>query len=343
MSSYTDVPRMDPTINDPSKSKNPAEDMLPQARGVFLKTIAPGLLLLGGVIAVGCIARLLESLLQQQADTVLRLTLAIGAISLGITMALAHRRQWVHPSVRMRELIHEIRVGRAAIEEFKTLRAGSLNELAVEVKALLQDLRLKRQAIQELQQEARQRIAQRETVLERNIAALRNQVVRDPLTGLYNRRLLDQLLPQLIQQSHAEHKPLTLLMIDVDHFKKLNDTQGHAAGDEMLKSIGQIIQSTIRQGDIGCRCGGDEFVVILPGCNFEQSRRVSDRLESLVHSLTETYKVAQRPRLSIGTCSTDELKEVNAVNLLKAADERLYKNKEARKATPPPKATPHAA
>jgi diguanylate cyclase (GGDEF)-like protein len=334
---------MDLTGNDPSKSKNSGEEILSPPRGVFLKTVAPGMLLLGGVIAVGGIARLLQIVLHEQADTVLRITLALGAVSLGITMALAHRRQWVNPSVHMRALIHEIRVGRAPIEEFNTLHSGSLNELAAEVKLLLQDLRQKRQAILELQQEAKKRIAQRENVLERNIAALRNQVVRDPLTGLYNRRMLDQLLPQLIQQGHTERKPLTLLMIDVDHFKKLNDTLGHAAGDELLKSIGQIIQSTIRQGDIGCRCGGDEFVVLLPGCTVEQSTRVSDRLESLVQSLTETYKVPQRPRLSIGISSTNDLKEPTAANLLKAADDRLYKTKEARKAPSAQKATPHAA
>ena len=322
---------MDPVVKDSARSQNSIEDKLPPPRGVFLKTIAPGLLMLGGVIAVGGTARLLQSVLHEDADAVLRMTLAIGAISLGVTMALAHRRQWVLPSVHMRALIHEIRVGRAPIEEFSKFRAGSLGELAAEVKSLLHDLRQQRQAVLDMQQEVRQRIAHRETVMERNIAALRNQVVRDPLTGLYNRRILDQLLPQLMNQCQADHKPLTLLMMDVDHFKKLNDTLGHAAGDEMLKSIGQIVQSTIREGDFGCRYGGDEFVVILPGCEIADSKRVSDRLESLVHSLSETYKIANRPRLSIGACSVDQLKEPNASNLLKIADDRLYKIKEARR------------
>jgi diguanylate cyclase (GGDEF)-like protein len=323
--------RMDPVVKESAKSQNPIEEKLTPARGVFLKTIAPGLLMLGGVLAVGGIGRLLQSVLHEDADTVLRLTLAGGAISLGVTMALAHRRQWFLPSVQMRALIHEIRVGRAPIEEFSKFRAGSLGELSAEVKSLLHDLRHQRQAVLDLQEEVRQRIAHRETVMERNIATLRNQVVRDPLTGLYNRRMLDQLLPHLINQCQTDHKPLTLLMMDVDYFKKLNDSLGHAAGDEMLKSVGQIIQSTIREGDVGCRYGGDEFVVILPGCEIAFSKRVSDRLESLVYSLSETYKLANRPRLSIGVCSVDELKEPTAANLLKIADERLYKVKQARR------------
>jgi two-component system, cell cycle response regulator len=323
---------MDPVVKESAKSQNLIEEKLPPARGVFLKTIAPGLLMLGGVFAVGGIARLLQSLLHQDADTVLRMTLAVGAISLGVTMALTHRRQWVLPSVQMRTLIHEIRVGRAPIEEFSKFRAGSLGELSAEVKSLLHDLRQQRQAVLDLQDEVRQRIAHRETVLERGMTALRNQVVRDSLTGLYNRRMFDQLLPQLISQCQTDHKPLTLLMMDVDHFKKLNDTLGHAIGDEMLKSVGQIIQSTIREGDFGCRYGGDEFVVILPGCEIAASKRVSDRLESLVYSLSVTYKIPNRPRLSIGACCVDELKEPNAANLLKIADERLYKIKQARRA-----------
>jgi diguanylate cyclase (GGDEF)-like protein len=155
--------------------------------------------------------------------------------------------------------------------------------------------------------------------------------------------MLDQLLPQLIQQCQTDKRPLTLLMIDVDHFKSLNDSLGHAAGDEMLRSVGQIIQSTIRGGDFGCRYGGDEFAVILPGCDLNHSKRASDRLESLVQSLSETYKIARRPRLSIGACSLDELKDVTALNLIKSADERLYKVKEARRGIPTAKTPPRAA
>jgi diguanylate cyclase (GGDEF)-like protein len=334
---------MDPSSNDTPKSQNSLEDVLPPARGVVLKTVTPALLVLTGVIIVGGIARLLQTYLHESADTVLRMTLAVGSISLGIAMAFAHRRQWVLPSVRMRELIHEIRLGRAPIEEFGQFHSGSLTELSAEVKLLLHELRAQRQAVVDLNEDVRRRIAHRETVLERNIAALRNQVVRDPLTGLYNRRMLDQLLPQLIQQHQSEHKPLTLLMMDVDYFKNLNDSLGHAAGDEMLKSVGQIIQSTIRDGDFGCRYGGDEFVVIMPGCDAAQTKRVSDRLESLVSSLSETYKVAQHPRLSIGACSLEELKEPTAANLLKIADERLYKSKESRRILAAPKPADKAA
>ena len=141
-----------------------------------------------------------------------------------------------------------------------------ISKTSAEVKLLLHDLRQRRQAIEGLNDEVRQRIANRNSVLDRHESALRNQTVKDPLTGLYNRRMLDQFLPQLISHYTAEHKPLTLLIFDVYRFKDLNDSLGHVAGDELLRSVGQIIHSTIREGDIGFRCGGDEFAVVLPGC-----------------------------------------------------------------------------
>jgi diguanylate cyclase (GGDEF)-like protein len=313
---------------------NPLDDRTGQSlswgSSIFWNTVGPALLLLVGVAAVIGIAKLLPLFLKENSTLVLRSVLAAAAVGLSITMTLRHRRQWVLPGVQMRQLIHAIRVGRAPIEEFNQFNSGSLRELAAEVKLLLHDLRQQRQAVLDLKEEVRQRIANRTNVLERTIASLRNQAVRDPLTGLYNRRMLDQVLPQLIAQLHGENKSLTLMMIDLDYFKKLNDTLGHAAGDELLKSIGQMIQSTIRDGDFGCRYGGDEFVLLLPGCDIAYATRVGQRLQSLISSLGKTYKLSQGPQLSIGISTLADLSQPNAADLLKRADERLYEAKSKR-------------
>jgi diguanylate cyclase (GGDEF)-like protein len=296
----------------------------------FWKSAGPALMLLVSVATVALIARLLPLVFGEYATRVLHVVLVAAAICLSGAMTLRHRRQWVLPAIQMRRLIHEIRVGRAPIEEFAQFRSGSLHELAAEVKLLLHDLRQKRQSVIELQDEVRQRIANRTNVLERTIASLRNQAVRDPLTGLYNRRMLDQLLPQLIAQLQTEHKSMALIMIDLDYFKNLNDTLGHAAGDELLKSIGQIIQSTIRNGDFGFRYGGDEFVLLLPGCEAAVATRIGERLASLVGSLGKTYKLAPGPRLSVGISTLAELPQPTAAALLKRADDRLYEAKAKR-------------
>jgi diguanylate cyclase (GGDEF)-like protein len=325
------------------ESKNPPQDTLPADRRVVLKTIAPALCMVAGVIGVGVLARYLQSVFADNGETVLRFTLALGALALGVAMSFGHRRQWVLPSVQMRALVHVIRVGRAPIEEFSTFNPASLGELAEEVKLLLQDLRLQRQSVKELKEEVRQRIAHRESVLERTVATLRNQIVRDPVTGLYNRRMLDQLLPQMIAQCHSDQKDLTVLMVDIDHFKQFNNVLGPAAGDGMLKSIGEIIHSTVRGGDFACRYGGDEFVIVLPDCTPAQSKRVAERLESLVNSLTETSKVPARPRLSIGICSLEEVPDTTGTALLKRADENLERVRQAHRASAMPKLPASAA
>ena len=329
--------------NTPLEFKNQCTEGSVPGRNIRRLTVAPALLTLVGVAAVGAIAKLLPLVLNDNADSILRVVLAGAAVCMAVAMALRHRKQWVLPSDTMCRLIHEIRIGRAAIDEFSEFNPGCLDDLAGEVRLLLHELRHQRQAVSDLQQEVHQRIANRTLVLERTIISLRNQVVRDPLTGLYNRRMLDQLLPQLVAQSVAEHKPLALIMINVDYFKELNDTLGHTAGDEMLRSVGQIIHSTIREGDFGCRYGGDEFAILLPGCEGPVARRVGQRLQSLVHSLVETYRLARLPRLSIGISTLDEQREPTAANLLRSADERLYESKGGHRNTVPAKSAPEAA
>jgi diguanylate cyclase (GGDEF)-like protein len=324
--------------NAAERTDNQDEDISVWSFSVICKTLGPALSLAAGIAIVMAIAKVLQVYLQEDSMRVLHTVLVAAAICMAGAMTLRHSRQWVIPSERMRRLIHEVRVGRAPIEEFKTFHHGSLNELAKELKLLLEDLRQQRHAIVKMNQEVRERIANRNSVLEGTIASLRHQAVRDSLTGLYNRRMLDDLLPQLVaRQLEAGNKSLTLIMIDLDYFKKLNDHHGHAAGDELLKSIGEIIRSTIRDADFGFRYGGDEFVLLLPGCDTAAARRVGERLQSLVKSLGKTYKLAQSVRLSFGISTLSESPQPNAADLLKRADQRLYEAKARRgQAAPSP-------
>ncbi|HEY1922190.1 MAG TPA: GGDEF domain-containing protein, partial [Tepidisphaeraceae bacterium] len=238
------------TPADTSVGSNNPEMAAPKAQpGIVWWALTRAMLLVLGVTVVGVIAKILTLLLPEQSMPILRIALSAAVVVLAFLMALRQRKQWALPANEMARLVHEIRVGRAPIEEFNTLYCGGFGELSGEVKLLLQEVRLQRQAVEKLKDEVEQRIANRNTVLERQIKALRSQAVKDALTGLYNRRMLDQLLPQLITHCLTGHKPMTLLMFDMDRFKALNDTLGHVAGDEILKSLGQIIQSTIREGD----------------------------------------------------------------------------------------------
>jgi diguanylate cyclase (GGDEF)-like protein len=159
---------------------------------------------------------------------------------------------------------------------------------------------------------------------------LTNEVYRlaalDQLTGLYNRRSGEQRLAEEISRAMRHSRPLTLLLIDIDGLKQINDHLGHAAGDSMLKTFSERLQRAIRGSDLAVRLGGDEFMVLLPECHVEEVRHVLSRVEG--HEFEyEGHKIACR--FSRGW--TDYKPGETSAELLKRADEALYTNKRAGK------------
>ena len=158
---------------------------------------------------------------------------------------------------------------------------------------LLRDRRHEQLRVRQLELEIRQRVASRTEALERTIGSLRNQASRDGLTGLMNRRALDTYLPDAIDRCQRAAIGLCVLMLDIDDFKPLNDTLGHAAGDDVLRSLAQIIRSTIPETDAAFRCGGDEFVVVLEDHSPAAGAAVAERIGSLADALGKTFRVLQ--------------------------------------------------
>jgi diguanylate cyclase (GGDEF)-like protein len=248
----------------------------------------------------------------------------------GVTYFLLQRKRQIG---RMRETLEEALEGQLLIEEFERHPLGGLSPLRPVLLDLLRERRQQRSEISRLHMEIERRVAKRTDALERLIGKLRAQATRDVLTGLYNRRMLDQCLNELVSRCAQDRAPLCVLMIDVDDFKLLNDTLGHAAGDALLRAIGQLIRSSIRQQDLAFRCGGDEFLIVLPQSPKPIGEALARRLSDLVDALATTLVVSRRPRLSIGVSMLGELPGVTTgQELMKEADRLLYAAKTARKA-----------
>ena len=158
--------------------------------------------------------------------------------------------------------------------------------------------------------------------------ALRTQSIRDPLTNLYNRRYMEESLDRELSRAVRKHTPLSLMLIDIDHFKRFNDTYGHEAGDIVLRSLGHLLQSQLRSEDIVCRFGGEEFVVILPDAPLDSARQRGEQLREATKELITEFRgqTLGRVTLSIGVSTFPTNGETGAL-LLEAADAALYRAK----------------
>ncbi|MFZ0466810.1 MAG: diguanylate cyclase [Candidatus Acidiferrales bacterium] len=159
---------------------------------------------------------------------------------------------------------------------------------------------------------------------------LRAQSIRDPVTRLFNRRYLDETLPRELHRAERDMKCLSIIMCDFDRFKQFNDANGHAAGDNLLRSFGDLVLKTVRAGDIACRYGGDEFVFILLDTPFETAQRRADLLlrEFRRAAIQHGDKFLDPGTLSMGVCSYP-IHGSTAGQLLGLADEALYRAKAA--------------
>lgn len=155
---------------------------------------------------------------------------------------------------------------------------------------------------------------------------LRRLSTTDALTGLYNRRHLDATLSREFDRTaRAGNPPLSIIMIDIDHFKKFNDTHGHDQGDRVLKAVALCLRDSLRQHDVPCRYGGEEFLAILPNTPGEGVGVVAERLRRTVEDLVvDGLKVT----ISLGTATFPELPAKNSDKLVEAADGALYRSKE---------------
>ncbi len=152
--------------------------------------------------------------------------------------------------------------------------------------------------------------------------ALEFRSTHDILTGLYNRQYFEQEMDKL---QNSRRQPISILVLDMNGLKEINDTQGHAAGDELLIVAAEVIRKAFRPDDIVARIGGDEFVVILPSTNKETALKIVDRVKQVIHEFNKLNPDRNQVSFSVGF-SCNEATE-NLRDVLRQADQDMYKQK----------------
>ncbi len=166
---------------------------------------------------------------------------------------------------------------------------------------------------------------QRVALLRRAKEDLERQATTDPLTGLFNRRFFQRALETEVARSNRTEAPFSLMLIDVDRFKAINDTYGHPIGDVVLKAIAQALQDSIRRSDTACRFGGEEFALIMPGASDENIYRVAERIRKKITRLALPQLPENHPlTVSIGIRRVPRGDLSDAQQIVSEADEALY-------------------
>ena len=169
----------------------------------------------------------------------------------------------------------------------------------------------------------------------RQVVGLQRDAYTDELTKLPNRACLEAQGPVMCQNALDESKDLSIIMIDVDKFKEVNDTMGHGTGDEVIRFTGQLLHSCTRQIDLPARFGGDEFVILLNDCSLKTAQSIGEKLRKLfrreVLQIIDTADgyVDTQPGLSIGIASLANSQAEDFDALFKLADKALYRAKES--------------
>ena len=292
---------------------------------------------------IGAVAVTLSTkALDEKINTLIRqsLLLTLVVILAGMLLSIALSKQLSNPLRKLMEVSREMASGEnnIRIEVNSTDEIGQLglafNEMTEAIQTRersLQDLAASlEQKVEERTEELRLRseeLHQRSEELRERNEELLQMAISDPLTKIYNRRFFFELAEKEFERSKRYNHQLSLILVDVDRFKKSNDTYGHLVGDEILKNLARFLVSNVRGNDVVARYGGEEFVILMPEIDAKEAAMTAERLREEIAKNTMVVGRFIQVTVSFGVAGWEEQENTDLESLLYRADQALYRSK----------------
>ncbi|MBN2560234.1 MAG: GGDEF domain-containing protein [Phycisphaerae bacterium] len=259
---------------------------------------------------------------------------SLGAVGV-LTFLLCSRHLWRQVVRPISLLLDTVTTAEHADQTVSAV--GFQDELGTIARSLLElreELSTWRARAERSERRLDRKIAAETQRITRDLRRVQREAWRDPLTGVNNRRMLGEKLPEILAAQRGAGQDLSVVMLDLDHFKTLNDTLGHKAGDAVLAFAGELLSQCLRADDIAVRYGGDEFILILPGLSIKRALALADRIIVLFSQRAKMMvDVRPAPTISAGIASLWSNPSSDHTGLLELADRALYEAKKAGKAT----------
>lgn len=207
-------------------------------------------------------------------------------------------------------------------------RHRDLGQIAAGLSALREDLNNSRQREHAIKRRTDSRVATETRRISQDLRKMQRTVWIDGLTGIHNRRFLEERFPAIFEAQRDSGRDLSVVMFDLDHFKNLNDTSGHAAGDAILQFLGDLLKHAVRPDDFAVRYGGDEFVLILPGTTTREAMLIAERICAMFAQRAKMMvDVKPVPAMTAGIAGLSQHRPADAAELAALADKALLSAK----------------
>jgi diguanylate cyclase (GGDEF)-like protein len=210
-------------------------------------------------------------------------------------------------------------------------RPDEIGDLSRDVADLCDELRRVRGRVDRLERSVDHRVAEQTQRITRELRQAEKKVWTDALTRLGSRRLMEDKFDEIFRSQVEARQDLSVVLIDLDYFKEVNDTLGHKAGDQVLVFAGELLRQCLRDQDLAIRYGGDEFILILPSVSAANAQSIADRTVRLFNQQVRTLNLEPPPSMSAGIASLRSHNPKESRTLLDLADEALYQAKRSGK------------